>query len=62
MHSREAEVLAPVRTAAAAVIINLAYLNAFISGSSITKDLSPHEHSASFFDFAHYLKIAHLEM
>lgn len=61
MHSREAEVLAPVRTAAA-VIINLAYLNAFISGSSITKDLSPHEHSASFFDFAHYLKIAHLEM
>ena len=61
MHSREAEVLAPVRTAAA-VIINLAYLNAFISGSSITKDLSPHEHSDSFFDFAHYLKIAHLEM
>ena len=61
MHSREAEVLAPVRTAAA-VIINLAYLNAFISGSSIIKDLSPHEHSASFFDFAHYLKIAHLEM
>lgn len=53
MHSREVGVLAPVRTDAAE-IINLACLNAFISGSSIIKDLSPHEHSASFFDFARY--------
>ena len=53
MHSREVGVLAPVRTDATG-IINLACLNAFISGSSIIKDLSPLEHSASFFDFARY--------
>jgi hypothetical protein len=60
VHSREVGVLAPVRTDATG-IINLACLNAFISGSFIIKDLSPLEHSASFFDFEHYLKIAHQE-
>ena len=51
-HSRGAAVLGPVRTGAAR-ITNLAYLNAFISGSSIIKHLIRLEHSASFFDFIH---------
>jgi hypothetical protein len=36
-------------------------LNAFISGSSIIKHLTRLEHSASFFDFVHCLKITHQE-
>ena len=53
-------VLAPVRIAAAE-IMNLAYLNAFISGCFIIIDLTHREHSSSFFDFAHCSKIAHRE-
>ena len=60
MHSREVGVLDQDRTTAA-VIINLACLNAFISGNSVIKDLSPREHSANFFDFVHCLKIVHQE-
>jgi hypothetical protein len=36
------------------VITNLAYLNAFIFGSSIIKDLIRLERSASVLDFVHY--------